>query len=145
MKILIKVTQVLFACFITFMLIKGFNKLEVVNSNLNKIENYSIVTNEDIKVEEVNEFLNSHSIEYELNYEQAKEALHGKLMYYSFWEKANNVSYKSKDSIDIEQTLEDVQVYYDNLSSEDQKQFNSYLDNAIKRLVGAGDESNETI
>ncbi len=144
MKLMLKMVQIVVALLITIVLIVGFKQLRTYNNNLNKVTNYSIVSKDEVTIDQFNQFLSDHGSTTELNYEQAREMLENDLEYYSFWEKLRTRDHQiTTQTNDNDQILTEIQEYYDNLSNVEQEEFDAYLNNRVEETIEMGGEQDE--
>ncbi len=143
MKKLHKILVVIGGFAFAFLLILGYEQLAVLNANLNQLSSYNVATEDEVKVKQFNMFLKQHNVKYQIDYQASYNAIEEALPYYSFVEKINVSKVGGEVATSNTNTIEEINKYYQKLSSADQKLFDSYINKTIENTLFTGGASDE--
>lgn len=134
--------RIIIALILVYILILCFIKVKDYNNQLNEINHYDLTAENQVSIDEINQFLNKHDVDYELNYNDNLTAIAASLPYYSSFEKFLNIAHYHRTKIenDTEATISDIENYYQSLKPQEQVQFDQYLNELVAELVGGQDE-----
>lgn len=142
MYILRIILRVIIALILAFILMMCFIKVKEYNEQLNNINHYEFITEDQASIDELNQFLNHHDVDFELNYDNNLNDIKNSLPYYSSFEKfLNIVRYQSTEfDNNTQATISDLEKYYQSLNPKEQNQFDQYLNEHVSELVGGKSE-----
>lgn len=130
------------AMLISVLIIFIFSKFSLAHTQLDLLDSYSITTNQNSSIEQMNQFLEEHQIEYQLNYQHDRNELASKLKYYSSFEKYLLImKYQIKpEENTTTKVLKNTEDFYQHLPPLQQRQFNQYLDDYLTNIIGVKHE-----